>query len=186
MDDPGKVEQEVAGMRPDGHGLTILPFFAGERSPGWQGGARATIHGMRFATSPGDILRAAMEAVTLRLGLVFERLLDLLPDAAPDPIPVVAGGGALTASDTWTQMVADVLGRDVERRAGKESSSSGVALLVLEQLGRSSRPPAADPSGEVFRPDFTAHRAYRAARERQIRLYTILNPQSLFSKDSAS
>lgn len=176
MDDPGKLEQEIAGMRPDGHGLTILPFFAGERSPGWQGRAKATIHGMSFATSSGDILRAAMESVILRLGLVFERLLDLLPDADPDPIPVVAGGGALTASDTWTQMVADVLGRDVERRSGKETSSSGVALLVLEQLGESSRPPAADPSCEVFKPDFTAHRAYRAARERQVRLYHSLNP----------
>ncbi len=162
-------------MRPDAHGLTVLPFFAGERSPGWRGRAKATIHGMTFATSPRDILRAGMESVTLRLGLVFERLMELLPETDAEPVPIVAGGGALSVSATWTQMLADVLGRDVERCAWEETSSTGVALLVLELLGIPPIPHADDRSGEVFKPDLTAHQIYSAARKRQIRLYDNLN-----------
>jgi len=176
IDDPHTLEREVAKMRPDEHGLTVLPFFAGERSPGWRGGAKATIHGMTFATSPRDIFRAGMESVTFRLGLVFERLMELLPEADADLIPIVAGGGALSVSTTWTQMLADVLGKDVERCAWGETSSSGVALLVLEMLGVPPTHCADDRSGEVFKPDFTAHQAYSAARKRQARLYDTLNP----------
>jgi gluconokinase len=175
-DDPHKLEREVAKMQPDEHGLTVLPFFAGERSPGWRGGAKATIHGMTFATSPADIIRAGMESVTLRLGLVFERLMDLLPEADAGPIPIVAGGGALNVSTTWTQMLTDVLGKDVERCAWEETSSSGVGLLVLELLGAPPILRADNRSGEVFKPDFTAHRVYSAARKRQARLYDTLNP----------
>jgi gluconokinase len=174
VEDPDTLEQAVAGMRPDAHGLTLLPFFAGERSPGWRGKAKATLNGWSLATSPADILRAAMEAVTLRLGLVFERLLGLLPAADADAVPVVAGGGALSASDTWTQMLADVLGREVKRSSWDETSALGVARLVLERLGR---PPVVDDQrGEIFRPDMTAYRVYQEALDRQVRLYHTLKP----------
>lgn len=183
MDDPHQLEREVAKMRPDEHGLTFLPFFAGERTPGWRGEAKATVHGMTFATSPKDIIQAGMESVTFRLGLIYERLMDLLPDAGADPIPIVAGGGALRVSTTWTQMLADVLGRDVERCALDETSSLGVALLILELLEVKPKTRAADLSGELFKPDLNAHSAYTTARERQTRLYDSINQYNAALKE---
>src|SRR5579859_7267508 len=35
LGEPDAVEKELAAMEPDAHGLTFLPFLAGERSPGW-------------------------------------------------------------------------------------------------------------------------------------------------------
>ena len=55
LGDPIELEAALAGGEPDAHGLTVLPFFAGERSPGWAGDARASIHGLSFATRPEDI-----------------------------------------------------------------------------------------------------------------------------------
>ena len=161
-------------MRPDEHGLTFLPFFAGERSPGWRGRATATVHGMTLATSSLDMLRAGMESVALRLGLIFERLLPLLTDSSeldPGDIPVVAGGGALTASPVWTQMVADVLGFKVERCELEETSSRGVALLALEVIDPAFDARGAAVPGTMFHPDPGAYSIYRSARERQVRLY---------------
>lgn len=173
LNDPVSLEQELTAMQPDAHGLTFLPFFAGERSPGWRGRATATVHGMTLATKPLEILRAGMESVTLRLGLIFERLMPLLEmttEDHPTDIPVVAGGGALAASPAWTQMLADVLGHKVERCALDETSSRGVALMVLEFL-EAYKTQAGTISGTVFEPDPDAHDIYRTARERQASLY---------------
>ena len=47
LGEPDAVEQALAALPPDGHSLTVLPFLAGERSPGWAGDVRATISGSR-------------------------------------------------------------------------------------------------------------------------------------------
>src|SRR5207245_3148682 len=56
-----QVEAQAARLDPDSHGLTILPFWAGERSPNWRGDARAVISGLSLSTDPAAIVRAAME-----------------------------------------------------------------------------------------------------------------------------
>jgi gluconokinase len=33
--DPSNPEPDVTKLKLDGHGLTVLPFLAGEHSPGW-------------------------------------------------------------------------------------------------------------------------------------------------------
>ena len=43
-------EAELAGLEPDGHGLTVLPFWGGERSTGWADDARGAIVGLRLHT----------------------------------------------------------------------------------------------------------------------------------------
>jgi gluconokinase len=125
------LEAKLAQIPPDSHGLTVLPFLAGERSPGWRGDARATIHGLTLATTPLDILRAGMEAVAYRIALVYEQLRSLLP-ADPE---IIASGGALVNSPTWGQIMADVLGRPVTLSRAEEASARGAALLALEALG---------------------------------------------------
>ena len=59
LGDPSNLRSDAGKLEPDEHGLTVLPFIAGERSPGWQGQAKATIHGISLATTPVEILRAA-------------------------------------------------------------------------------------------------------------------------------
>jgi len=172
-----RLEKIVAAMDADAHGLTVLPFFAGERSPGWRGRASATLHGITLATTPQDIIRAGMESVALRLGMIFDRLRPLLPQTDPTVSrqpPIVAGGRALVASPAWAQILADVLGYDVEVCALEETSSRGVALLMLSTLQALSRDGYVDVPGTLYHPDPQAHAVYQAARERQIRLYDFI------------
>ncbi|MFL5801399.1 MAG: gluconokinase [Roseiflexaceae bacterium] len=171
LDEPEQIERELAGLPPDSHGLTVLPFLAGERSPGWAGDARATISGLTLATTPAQILQASLEAVAYRFALIEERICGR--DACPHRL--IASGGALLSSPTWMQLIADALGRPVVASAEPEATSRGVALLALRSLGALASladAPAAD--GAVYEPDPDRHARYREAIERQQRLYDLL------------
>jgi gluconokinase len=163
-----EVEQALTKMEPDAHGLTILPFLAGERAPGWAGHARATIHGLSLATTPLEILRAGLEAVAYRIAIVFERLRQLLPSEPQ----IVASGGALLHSPSWLQIMADTLGRPVTVSEVQEASGRGATLLALEALGilkdLSQVPHFVGP---VFDPGFKRHQRYLEAIKRQKVLY---------------
>ena len=161
-------EASLAGLEPDAHGLTMLPFLAGERAPGWAGHARATIHGLTLATTPLDILRAGLEAVAYRIALVFDLLRPVLP---ADP-QVIANGGALLNSPTWLEIMADVLGRPVSISEVQEASGRGAALLALEALGAlANLEEAPDFVGAPQQPNTHNHAGYRLAIERQQALY---------------
>ncbi|MGC9400559.1 MAG: gluconokinase [Anaerolineae bacterium] len=168
LDGPAVVEATLAEMAPDAHGLTVLPFWAGERSPGWAGDARAVIQGLSLATTPLEMMQAALEAVAYRLGLVFEQL----RAETPAEVEVVVSGGALPASPVWLQMVADVLGRPLLVSRVEETTARGAALLALEALGALPTLAAAPTfDGEAVQPDAERHAVYRQAMARQQALY---------------
>lgn len=171
LDEGAKIESELAALRPDAHGLTILPFLAGERAPGWVADARAAILGLGLNTRPIEILRAGLESVAYRLDLVYRLLLE----AAPNAREVIASGGALMRSPTWTRIVADVLGVPVIASAQAEATSRGTALLALKALDvihSLSQVPAA--LGDTFPADPGRHEIYRAAVKRQQTWYNLL------------
>ena len=164
---PEETERLLAGMKPDSHGLTFLPLLAGERGPGWADEANGTIAGLSMSTTPVEILRAAMEAVALRFALIAE----IIEQASPGEKEVIATGGGLLGSPTWTGIMADSLGRPVITSGIHEASSRGAALLALERLGELEIEDAEAPLGKVFDPDPERHEVYREALARQRRLY---------------
>jgi len=162
------LEQQVAAMEPDSHGLTMLPFLAGERSPGWHAEARGAILGLSLHTTPEEIMRAAQEGIAYRFGLIN----DLLEPVLPPTHRVIASGAALLNVEGWTAMLADVLGRPVIASAEREASSRGTALLVLQalQLLDAQMPPAR--LSDTYAPDPQRHAAYRRALQRQQEMYS--------------
>lgn len=174
LGEPAAVEAALAAMQPDGHGLTFLPFLAGERSPGWAGDARAAINGLTLSTTPLELLRAGLEAVAYRFALIAEQL-GVGQDDATQHAPVIASGGALLSSPTWMQIVADTLGRPVAASIEAEASSRGVAVLALEALGAiASVGDLPAGTGASYAPDPQRYPLYRAAIERQRQLYDVL------------
>jgi gluconokinase len=163
--DDEALEQALAAVPPDGHGLTALPFLAGERSPGWRGDARAAVTGMGLSTTAPEILRALLEGVAYRLADVYERLRPL----AARNHAVAASGGALSTSRVWSQIMVDALGVPIEVREHVEASSRGAALLALARLG--CPPPSPERAGRILVPDPRRHEIYAGARARQGRLY---------------
>lgn len=168
LDEAAAVEAALAAFPPDGHGLTVLPFLAGERSPDWAGNVQATIHGLTTATTPLAILRASLEAVAYRFAVIQQRLIE----GAGHAHTLVASGSGLLRSPAWVQIFADVLGRPVVASAEPEATSRGAALLALRSLGAIAdlaAAPAAD--GPVYAPDPAHHTLYQAAIARQRWLY---------------
>jgi gluconokinase len=163
--DPAVLEAALASAEPDGHGLTALPFLAGERSPGWRPEARAALSGLSLDTGAVEITRALLEGVAFRLAEVYDRLRPLAP---PDHI-VVGTGGALAHSSAWAQIVTDALGVPVALGGDSEASARGAALLALEALGVAI--PEAPTPLRVLQPSPARHTRYRAARGRQRLLY---------------
>jgi gluconokinase len=160
------VEDRIATCEPDGHGLTVLPFLAGERSPGWNADLRATVVGLRAATTAADIVQAWLEAIAYRFGLIAGEL----DSVAPEVRTVTASGGG-TRSTTWSQIIADVLNRPVMLSNEVEATGRGVAMLVLAALGHPAGPIPATGHGRVFHPIHNRHAVYARAMARQQRLY---------------
>jgi gluconokinase len=139
--------------------LDFLALLGGERSPGWRADARGAVAGLSYTTASRDLVRAALEGVALRLAEIAERM--------PEVDEVIGSGGALLANPDWAQILADVLGLPVTLSGTDEASARGALVLAGADLGEALL-------GERFEPRAERTEAYRAARERQHRLYELL------------
>ncbi len=177
-DDDASVLDDAFASEPAAHGLTVLPFLAGERSPIWNDRARAVIAGLDSATTRTDLIRAGLEAVAHRLALVYTAIAPV----ADEDHQVVANGAALLKSPGWQQIVSDALGHElVALPAPLEASARGAALCALEAAGLiPDLDTSADPvkNAKVLIPDLSATMVYRRERDRQERLRALLYPGS--------
>ena len=160
-------QTQIAAMKPDAHGLIVLPFLAGERAPLWNGDARLAIEGAGWDTDATEIMRAVLGSrrATVR-----------------GDWPTVAGTGARRANHLFRRrlegipplqnILCDAIGAPLTGSLEHEASARGAALLALEQLGAVAA--AADvpfERGEHLRPNGANHQIYRRALERQNALY---------------
>ncbi|MGH9230256.1 MAG: xylulokinase [Acidimicrobiales bacterium] len=121
---------ELALRAPAGaHGLTLLPYLDGERTPN-RPDATGTLAGLRTSHERADLARAAVEGVV-------HGLLDGLDALAAQGIAldrrlVLTGGGA--RSRAVRRVVADLSGRAVEVHAGGETVALGAAVQAAAIL----------------------------------------------------
>lgn len=153
--------------------LVVLPFFGGERSPGWNDGARCTIHGVSRGTTAGDIRRACLESIVLRLGAIFALVRPLVKGGVRE---IVASGTALKANESWKQMVANALGCNLVVEPAAELTSRGIAVMMRRAMHRGGSKgslPLEELSEdrEVFTPDHRAHAIFALAQKAQEQLY---------------
>jgi gluconokinase len=154
---PGDLEAALEGMPADGHGLTFVPTWNGERSPGYDPTARGEIHGLGFQTQSLDILRAAMEGVSYRLADLFQRLEATLGEQHT----ITLSGNALQHSRVWRQMIADTLGRTVVSLSQPEATARGIAALALQACGRLELRDLRGLTGETLEPDASRFAVYQ-------------------------
>ena len=168
IDDLTSLEDQLSKLEADSHGLTILPFWSGERSTGWYPDARGAILGLTQRTTTIEIIRAALEAIAYRFALISRALEPVAPGAT-----IVATGNALRGSPVWAQILADVLGRNLVIGGSAEASARGAALLALEAVGKIG--PIEDLrviEEQVFEPDMSQHLRYAAGLARQEQFYS--------------
>lgn len=160
-----RLDAELRERKADGHGLTVLPFLAGQRSPRWNPNSRATIHGLHLSTRPIDIVQAGLEAIAYRFKMIHDLL---LPHFHQEHIMVATGGGLLN-SHAWIQIMADVMGRSVQISKVSQASCRGAALMALESLGAIEDIGNVEPHfGELYEPRKDAHTLYQVALKRHV------------------
>jgi len=165
-----ELEAEIAKNAPDAHGLTFLPFLAGERSTGYSESAQGAILGLRSSTNAVEITQAVLESVAFRFAEIFDQLSDILKIRE-----IIASGGALRESPIWTQIIADVLAHDLTLPETQEASGRGAVLLALESIGEIKSISDLDtPKGQTFKFDKKRHVIYQKARKRHEEFYKIL------------
>ena len=161
---------EIAELEPDAHGLTVLPFWSGERSTGWSTDARGGIFGLSQGTRPIEIVRATLESIAYRFALIARDL-----DATAPGATIFASGNALRSSPVWLQIIADVLGRPLMFGGTAESSIRGAALIALEAAGKiASIELDSIAVDRVYEPDMSRHARYQQGLARQEELYELL------------
>ena len=164
------VESEIEKREPDSHGLTFLPFLAGERSTGYNENAKGAILGLTNATSAVEIVQAALESVAYRFAEIFDQLNDVCKIRE-----IIASGGALRESPVWTQIIADVLAENLNLPDTREASSRGAVLLALETIGKIDIiEKLQTPKGREFKFDKKRNAIYRKARIRHTEFYNLL------------
>ena len=164
------VEAEIKRRAPDSHGLTFLPFLAGERGTGYNENARGAILGLHSSTSAIEIVQAALESVAYRFAEIFDQLNDVVKIKQ-----IIASGGALRESPVWTQIICDVLNQAMILPETREASSTGAVLLALEAIGKIENiAHLKTPKGVVFKPKGEKHKIYKKSRERQEKFYDLI------------
>jgi gluconokinase len=168
-DDDNQTENEIAKRVPDAHGLTFLPFLAGERSTGYHEAAHGAVLGLHSATDTIDIVQAALESVAYRFAEIYDQL-----NKVAKINSIIASGGALRESPVWTQIIADVLAQNLALPDVREASSRGAVLLALETIGKiESIEKQHTPKGRGFKFDKKRNVTYRKARERHEKFYNL-------------
>ena len=118
---------DVSG--PGAHGLLMLPYFAGERTPIMDPDARGMIAGLTVSHTCGDLYRAALEAT----GLGIRHNIETMEAAGGDIRRIVAVGGG-TQGTLWTQVVSDITGRSQVIPSQTIGASYGVAFLAAQTV----------------------------------------------------
>lgn len=158
-------EAERSG--PGARGLLMLPYFAGERTPILDPGARGVIAGLTLDHTRGDLYRAALEATALGV----RHNVETMRAAGADIRRIVAVGGG-TQGSLWLQVVSDATGLVQEVPRTTIGASYGAAFLAACAV--SAEPPRIadwNPVETVVRPDPDLASFYDDMFERYVRLY---------------
>lgn len=122
-----EIAEKVA---PGSDGVVFLPYMSGERSPIWNPDAKGVFYGLDFSKTKGHMVRACMEGVALSL----KHNLDVAEEAGAKAEVLRAMGGSAN-SLLWTQIKADVTGKEIVVPASDTATTLGAAILAGVGVG---------------------------------------------------
>ena len=178
LDLVGATHEQVDGLlaqsRPGANGATALPFFSatGERAPFVEVRARGQLSGLSTGTTKADLVMAVCESVAYAARHCIEA-------AGLTGRVSVCGGGS--NSNTWSQMVADVLQRPLNVARRPEVGARGAAIAAMDVAGITYDPVAWTESEHVIEPRRETAQHYKAGFARY--LDTVAAARSLWNRD---
>lgn len=128
-----RLETMAARIAPGSDGVIFCPWLNGERTPVDDANLRGAFVNLSNTTEQAHLVRAVLEGVAYNTRWSLSYVERFLGRRLPKLNFI--GGGAI--SDTWCQILADVLGRPIWRVAEPRAANArGVALLASAALGQ--------------------------------------------------
>ena len=150
-----------------------LPHFAPTGPPEFIADSRGVLLGLQLETSRGDILKGIAEGVSYYL----KEAAEALPALGVSTREYRATGGG-AKSDTWLQLLADIMGMPVSRPKETEATALGAAMLA--GIGHGSIASGVEGVERMvqvertFEPDIQMNRRYQARYEKYKALWPLL------------
>ena len=118
---------EAAASSVDGSaGVRFVPAFQGLYAPWWDPSARGAILGLTLHSTGAHVVRATLESLAFQTRAVV----DAAEAGTGVTIPTLRIDGGATANRVLVQVLADVLGRPVERAVDAEATVRGAAFAA--------------------------------------------------------
>jgi xylulokinase len=125
-----KLDQLAEEIKPGSEGLIFLPYLYGERTPHADANARGVYFGISGKHDQRHFIRSVLEGVTFAL----KDSLELIKDKGVMIKEIRAiGGGA--KSRIWQQILADILGEEINLLNVEEGPAFGAALIAGVGVG---------------------------------------------------
>jgi sugar (pentulose or hexulose) kinase len=125
------LEAEAAAIPAGSSGLMALPYWGAVMTPYWDPLARGCWVGLSGFHRRGHMYRSLLEGIALEQALVT----GMIEDAAGVSVREFSAIGGGAASDLWCQILADVMGRSIQRSMTVEASSLGAAICAAVGAG---------------------------------------------------
>ncbi|GLU47165.1 FGGY-family carbohydrate kinase [Nocardiopsis ansamitocini] len=142
----------AADLPPSEHGLVVLDYFMGNRTPLRDPRLRGAVLGLTLGSTPEQVYRAAVEGVAYGTRQVVESFTE-----GGVPVDEIFVSGGIRHNPLWLQTTADVLGRPLNLVAGDNLSlraCSVIAAVGAGQAGTLEEAAAAfAPAVRVVEPD---------------------------------
>lgn len=115
----------AATVKAGSEGVLFLPYMSGERSPLWNPNACGVFFGLDNTKTSAHLIRAVMEGVAFSLQHNLQTA-----QQAGTQVRVLRATGGSANSLVWTQLKADITGRDIEVSSSDTTTTLGAALLA--------------------------------------------------------
>ncbi len=122
--------QEAERVAAGSDGMVFLPYMAGERSPLWDPYAKGVYYGIDYRKTKGHFMRAALEGTVFALRHNIE-----IARHAGAEVGVLNAMGGSANSLFWTQLKADITGKDIVVPYADEATTLGAAILAGVGVG---------------------------------------------------
>jgi xylulokinase len=164
-----QLAKEAATSPPGSHGLVMLPYFSGERTPIHDPQAKGLLFGLNLTHTRADIYRALLEGIAFGT----QHIIETYKEAGLIPARVEAVGGG-TNNLVWAQATSDVTGLRQHLRTKTIGASYGDAFLAALGVGDVKRADIAkwNLSARIIEPDNATAEIYSSSYRLFRELYT--------------
>ena len=144
----------------------FLPFLFGERCPGWRDDRKGGFYGVTGRHTYMELYFAVLEGIIMNIKQCYAALCKLTGE--PNEIRV---SGGILKSPVWSQMLCDILGRELFMSRDEQASMLGGAVLALNAAGGWPDIAGVPVQGYMISPDLEKHKFFNERYTQYLHYY---------------